>query len=173
MADFYLNYLCSNSEKKVFFYFFYLFNLFCLDWPHSLRNKRHESVVQIIPIRPAQLLAAADGCGGWQAGCRATLGFVLVPQFIQLMIVVLIRPNSITGTLSRSPTWTQTCVCVSCACCRPVESWSKASCEPVCNQVCDVDSVMEFGLKWVSETFINGRHHLIHSQAPTISRLVV
>ena len=36
---------------------------------------------------------------------------------------------------TRSPTWTQTCVCVSCACPRPVESWSKASCEPVCDQV--------------------------------------
>jgi len=25
--------------------------------------------------------------------------------------------------------------CVSCACRRPVNSWSKASCEPVCDQV--------------------------------------
>jgi len=30
----------------------------------------------------------------------------------------------------RSQTWSQTCLCVSCACRRPVESWSKASCEP-------------------------------------------
>jgi len=56
--------------------------------------------------------------------------------------------------------------CVLCACRGPVESWSKARCEPVCdqfelsrhveiartcprqvgNQVCDLDSVIEFGL---------------------------
>jgi len=30
---------------------------------------------------------------------------------------------------------TQTCICVSCACRRPVESWSKASCEPVYDPV--------------------------------------
>ena len=41
---------------------------------------------------------------------------------------------------TRSPTWSQTCVWVSCACRRPVESWSKAGCEPVCDQVRAISS---------------------------------
>ena len=37
---------------------------------------------------------------------------------------------------TRWQTWTQACVCVSCACHRPAESWSTASCnKPVCDQV--------------------------------------
>jgi len=68
---------------------------------------------------------------------------------------------------TRSLTWTQTCVCVSCACRRLVESWSKASCEPVCDQVQAISTCRDrsklsatcFRLKKVADS-----HELVESE---------
>ena len=48
-------------------------------------------------------------------------------------LVIFSLRATILINLNLNLTWSQTCV--SCACCRPVESWSKANCEPVCDQV--------------------------------------